>query len=177
MQTWITSLLGVISERFPNADEKLLFIRGMFIRRRVSVKGIRALFGLLAYSRLAQADADQPRTGRYLTIGVAMEQVRGETWVAFERRLDRAGVPVPQRPDYRKWVRFYLDFCHNAPKNPRGAKKARRAGPNWWRKSQGPERLSRPHRSRRLRRGDLPNGSRAQARAAQRPRLPNWMAS
>jgi hypothetical protein len=21
-------------------------------------------------------------------------------------------VPAPQRPDYHKWTRFYLDFCH-----------------------------------------------------------------
>ena len=109
----------MISERFPIADEKLPFIRGIFIRRRVSVKGIRALLGSLAYRRLAQADGDQPRTGRYLAIGVAVEQVRRETWVAFERRLDRAGVPVPQRPDYRKWVRFYLDFCHKYGHPPR----------------------------------------------------------
>jgi hypothetical protein len=54
MQTWITSLLGVIAGRFPIADEKHVFIRGIFSRRRVSVKGIRALFGLLAYRRLAQ---------------------------------------------------------------------------------------------------------------------------
>ncbi len=41
-----------------------------------------------------------------------MEQVRKETWAAFERRLDRAGVPVRQRPEYDKCVRFHLDFCH-----------------------------------------------------------------
>ena len=56
-------------------------------------------------------------------MGVAMEQVRRKTCVAFERRLDWAGVPAPQRPDYRKGVRFYLDFCHNTPKNPRGPRK------------------------------------------------------
>lgn len=102
IQTWITSLFGVISGRFPISDEKLLFIRGIFIRRRVSVKGIRALFGWLVYRRLAQADGVQLGTGRYLAICVAMEQVRRERWVAFERRQDRAGVPEPQRPDYRK---------------------------------------------------------------------------
>jgi len=41
-----------------------------------------------------------------------MQQVARETWVAFERRLERAQVPAPQRPDYHKWTRFYLDFCH-----------------------------------------------------------------
>jgi hypothetical protein len=55
MQVWITCLLGAISGRFPIADERLLFIRGIFSRRRVSVKGIRALYGLVAYRQLAQA--------------------------------------------------------------------------------------------------------------------------
>ena len=41
---------------------------------------------------------------------VVMQQVAEETRVAFERRLERARVPAPQRPDYQKWVRFYLDF-------------------------------------------------------------------
>ena len=36
-----------------------------------------------------------------------MQQVPAEIATAFERRLDRARVPAPQRPDYRKWVRFY----------------------------------------------------------------------
>jgi hypothetical protein len=44
------------------------------------------------------AGGDQPRTGRYLAMSVSMEQVSGETWVAFERRLDRAGVAVPGLP-------------------------------------------------------------------------------
>ena len=31
-----------------------------------------------------------------------MQQVPAETWAAFERRLDRARVSAPQRPDYHK---------------------------------------------------------------------------
>ena len=50
-----------------------------------------------------------------------MQQVARETWVAFERRLERAGVPAPQRPDYHKWPRFYLDFCHKYSHPPRSA--------------------------------------------------------
>ena len=50
---------------------------------------------------------------------VAMQQVARETWVAFERRLERAQVPAPQRPDYHKWTRFYLDFCHKYGHPPR----------------------------------------------------------
>jgi hypothetical protein len=38
-----------------------------------------------------------------------MQQVARETWVAFEQRLERAQVPAPQRPDYHRWTRFYLD--------------------------------------------------------------------
>ena len=41
-----------------------------------------------------------------------MRAVPPEVWATFERRLDEVRVPAPQRPDYRKWVRFYLDFCH-----------------------------------------------------------------
>jgi hypothetical protein len=44
-----------------------------------------------------------------------MQQVARETWVAFERRLERARVPAPQLPDkhkWNKWTRFYLDICH-----------------------------------------------------------------
>jgi hypothetical protein len=50
---------------------------------------------------------------------VAMQQVAKETWVAFERRLERAQVPAPQRPDYHKWTRFYLDFCRKYGHPPR----------------------------------------------------------
>ena len=58
-----------------------------------------------------------------------MQQVARETWVAFERRLERAqvpafvllrpGKPAPQRPDYHKWTRYYLDFCHKYGHPPR----------------------------------------------------------
>jgi Phage integrase, N-terminal SAM-like domain len=41
-----------------------------------------------------------------------MQQVSAEVWATLERRLDETRVPAPQRPDCRKWVRFYLDFCH-----------------------------------------------------------------
>ena len=50
---------------------------------------------------------------------VAMQQVARETWVAFEGRLERARVPAAQRPDYHKWIRFYLDFCHKYGHPPR----------------------------------------------------------
>ena len=40
-----------------------------------------------------------------------MQQVPADISAAFERRLDQAQVPANQRPDYHKWVRFYLDFC------------------------------------------------------------------
>ena len=40
-----------------------------------------------------------------------MQQVPADISAAFQRRLDQAQVPENQRPDYHKWVRFYLDFC------------------------------------------------------------------
>ena len=48
-----------------------------------------------------------------------MQQVARETWVAYERRLERAQVPASQRADYHKWTRFYLDFCHKYGHGPR----------------------------------------------------------
>src|ERR1039458_904951 len=41
-----------------------------------------------------------------------MQSVPPEVWADVGRRLDEMRVPPPQRPDYRKWVRFYFDFCH-----------------------------------------------------------------
>ena len=40
-----------------------------------------------------------------------MQQVPADISAAFQRRLDQAQVPPDQRPDYHKWVRFYLHFC------------------------------------------------------------------
>ena len=40
-----------------------------------------------------------------------MQQVPADISAAFQRRLDQAQVPADQRPDYRKWVGFYLDGC------------------------------------------------------------------
>jgi hypothetical protein len=48
-----------------------------------------------------------------------MQEVARETWVAYERRLERAEVPALQRPDYHKWTRFYLDFCRKYGHPPR----------------------------------------------------------
>jgi hypothetical protein len=40
-----------------------------------------------------------------------MKHFDAETEAAFERRLDQARVPAPRRPDYQKWVGFYLLPC------------------------------------------------------------------
>ena len=47
-----------------------------------------------------------------------MQQVPTDIRAAFERRLDRAQVPVDQRPNYHKWVWFYFDFCHKYGHSP-----------------------------------------------------------
>jgi len=48
-----------------------------------------------------------------------MQPVPPEVWASFEGRLNEVGVPAPRRPDYRKWVCFYLDFCHKYGHPPR----------------------------------------------------------
>jgi hypothetical protein len=40
-----------------------------------------------------------------------VQHLPAELVASFERRLDQARVPQPQRPDYHKWVGFYLYFC------------------------------------------------------------------
>ena len=80
------------------------------------------LFGLQASKRLRQAAAEPPKDWALApSIGLAMQQVPRETWLAFERRLEQAGVPPALRPERHKWVRFYLDFCHkycHPPESP-----------------------------------------------------------
>ena len=39
----------------------------------------------------------------------------------FERRLEGARIPELQRPGYRKWLRFYIDFCHKYGHSPTSA--------------------------------------------------------
>ena len=48
-----------------------------------------------------------------------MEQVPTEIATEFERRMEAAPVGRQDRPDYRKWLRFYLDFCHKYGHPPR----------------------------------------------------------
>jgi hypothetical protein len=48
-----------------------------------------------------------------------MLEVSREFTVAFDRRMERVGVPAGQRTDDRKWVRFYLDFCQKYGHPPR----------------------------------------------------------
>jgi hypothetical protein len=62
---------------------------------------------------------NSPQGGRYQPQIVPRRQVARETWVAYERRLERAQVPAPQRPDYHRWTRFYLGFCHKYGHPPR----------------------------------------------------------
>jgi hypothetical protein len=50
---------------------------------------------------------------------MAMRQVATETFQAYERRLDRAQIAPAKRPEYHKWVQFYLDFCFKYSHPPR----------------------------------------------------------
>jgi len=48
-----------------------------------------------------------------------MIELSNETLVALDRRMDWVGVEAGERGDYRKWVRFYLDFCEKHGHPPR----------------------------------------------------------
>ncbi len=71
-----------------------------------------------------------------------MKALSEQTVVAFERRMERAGVRAQERAGYLRWVRFYLDFCENYAHPPREetsitpflAKLASKNQPEVWRK-------------------------------------------
>ena len=48
-----------------------------------------------------------------------MFQVPSEVAIEFEQRMEAARVGGQERTDYRKWLRFYLDFCHKYGHPPR----------------------------------------------------------
>ena len=48
-----------------------------------------------------------------------MNALSGQTVLAYERRMERTGVPARERPSYLRWVRFYLDFCQKYGHPPR----------------------------------------------------------
>ncbi len=50
-----------------------------------------------------------------------MFSIPPETMTAYDRRMERAGIPAEQQADYRKWVRFYLDFCRKYGHSTRDA--------------------------------------------------------
>lgn len=41
-----------------------------------------------------------------------MIKVPAGLWRKYGERLEATGVPADERGDYRKWLRYYLDFCH-----------------------------------------------------------------
>ena len=48
-----------------------------------------------------------------------MLQVSQEILDYCNRLLEQAAIPKGERSDYRKWMRFYLDFCHKYNHPPR----------------------------------------------------------
>ena len=40
-----------------------------------------------------------------------MRKIPDGLWTVFDREMEAASVPLEQRQDYRKWLRYYLDFC------------------------------------------------------------------
>jgi len=41
-----------------------------------------------------------------------MIKVTSGVWRRYDEQLDGANVPSGEKADYRKWLRYYLDFCH-----------------------------------------------------------------
>ena len=122
MQIWISTHSGVISKRPPPAYERFPFIKTLFTPPAPGCKApFGRIFQLAAVQAVVLASPASAQGWAVSAIQVEMQQVARETWVAFERRLERAGVPAPQRPDYHKWSRFYLDFCHKYSHPPRSA--------------------------------------------------------
>jgi hypothetical protein len=98
----------------------LLFIRAIFTAPSLGCKaGFSEVFQLAAVQTPVLSSSISAQGWAVSAKHVAMQQVARETWVSFERRLERAQVPAPQRPDYHKWTRFYLDFCHKYGHPPR----------------------------------------------------------
>jgi hypothetical protein len=101
----------MIGQWFLTADETFPFIDSTFTRRRLRCKACPSVFPLCCPQTPVPESPTAPQERAVSAIDVAMQQVPADNSAAFERRLDQARVPAAQRPDYHKWVRFYLDFC------------------------------------------------------------------
>src|ERR1035437_4127441 len=113
IQTWITSHFGVLSKRPAPRMRGFSSSAPFLLLPAWTVKpDLEKSFQLAAVQTPVLSSPISARGWAVSAKHVAMQQVARETWVAFERRLERAQVPAPQRPDYHKWTRFYLDFCH-----------------------------------------------------------------
>src|ERR1035437_10988533 len=112
MQVCISRHFGVICERLLTADETFPFISSISIRPRLRCKANSSVLSACCPQTPVPQSPTAPRERAVSAIDVAMQQVPAEISTAFERRLDRARGPGPQRPDYHKWVRFYFPFCY-----------------------------------------------------------------
>ena len=100
-QVWITSHFGVLSKRPPSADERFLLIKAIFTPRSLGCKApFRRVFRPAAVQALVLSSPNSAQAGAASAIDVAMQQVASDIWLTFERRLERARVSAPQRPDY-----------------------------------------------------------------------------
>ena len=97
----------------PSADETFIFMEAIFTPPRLGGKArFSEVFQLAAVQTPVLSSPSSAPGWAVSAKHIVMQPVAEETRVAFERRLERARVPAPQRPDSQKWVRFYLDFCH-----------------------------------------------------------------
>jgi len=91
----------VLSKRPACSDEGFLSIEAIFTPPSLGCKArLSEVFQLAAVQTPVLSSASSAPGWAVSAKHVAMQQVARETWVAFERRLERAQVPVPQRPDY-----------------------------------------------------------------------------
>ena len=111
-QTCLSSRFGMIGQRLPATNESVRVIRATFTLAGFRCKGlIRRGFQLAASTRLVLPCPTSAQMWAVCVRSVSIRPVPPEIWATFERRLHEARVSASQRPDYRKWVRFHLDFC------------------------------------------------------------------
>lgn len=100
----------MICEHRPWEDENRAFIQRCLNPSHTRCKADSDIFYLADPGPVVQSPDSRPAVGG-VSRRVTMQQVPAETSAVFERQLERAGVPPPQRPDCHRWVCFYLDFC------------------------------------------------------------------
>ena len=86
----------------PSADETFIFMEAIFTPPRLGCKArFSEVFQLAAVQTPVLSSPSSAPGWAVSAKRIVLQQVAEETRVAFERRLERALVPAPQRPDYQ----------------------------------------------------------------------------